>query len=94
MLTDEERERWESTMFGTFAEAQFSIERKLAELGVPLEPRRLRIGLADDDNATILHPTKEGRFVIARFMLPVVVNPWEFDAAAYVAQFKCKSVAH
>ena len=94
MLTDEERDRWEATMFGTFAEARFAIERSLAELGVPLEPRRLRIGLADDDNATILHPTKEGRFVIARFMLPVVVKPWDFDRAHYIAQFKSKSAAH
>ena len=95
-MTDEERERerWELTMFDTFAEAQFAIERKLAELRVPLDPRRLRIGPADDNSATIVHPTKEGRFVIARFMLPGVVNPWEFDAAAYVAQFKFKSVAH
>ena len=80
-------ELWELSMFGTFAEAQFAIERKLAELGVPLEPRRLLFALADDHrNVTIAYPTQPGRFAISRFKLQ---HAGDIDAAAYVAKFEC-----
>ena len=92
MTPDEE---WNRTLFGTFQEAKFALERKLAEIGVPLDLSRLKIGPAADDNfATMIHPTKqEGRFVVSRFMLPSAVPPWDFDTAAYFRQFESKSVA-
>ena len=80
-------------MFGTFAEAQFAIERTLAKVGVPLDPRSLRIGVGDDKYATIVHPIKHDSFAVAQFRLPAAVHPADFDAAAYVAQFKSKSAA-
>ena len=61
---------------------------------MPLDPRTLRIGVGDDKYATIVHPIKQDRFALARFRLPAAVHPWDFDAAAYVAQFECKSAAH
>ena len=89
MTADEE---WELNRFGTFAEAWFAIERKLAELGVPLDPRRLLIALADDYlNVTLAYPTEPGRFAVSRFKLPYA---GDFDAAAYIAQFAAPRISH
>ena len=87
MNTDEE---WELNSFGTFAEAQFAIERKLAVLGVPLEPRRLLICLADDRlNVTLAYPTEPGRFAVSRFKLP---RAGGFEAA--IAHCECHTGVH
>ena len=80
----------------TFAQAKFAIERGLTELGVPLDPRRLEIGInGDGSRVTIIHPTRNDRILIAQFILPEPIdNPGKFDSAPYVAQFECKPVSH
>ncbi len=78
-----------------FAQAKFCIERQLAELGKALNPRLLEIGLCEDNRGVIIyHPDGAEHWVTSCFELPVAIDPDEFDAAAYVAQFECKLIAH
>lgn len=80
----------------TFAQAKFAIERMLAELGVPLDSRLLRIGLdGEGRHVTIIHPSRKDWFVISQFILPEPIdNPGNFDASPYVAEFAASSIAH
>jgi hypothetical protein len=79
-----------------FAEAKFNVERKLAELGIPLDPRLLQIGLhGNGRSVTIVHPSKPGWAVIENFALPDVINnPADLDADFYRAQFEQQPEAH
>ena len=63
---------------------------------MPLDPRTLRIGVGDDKYATIVHPDQARSFRSCRPALgcPPPSIRADFDAAAYVAQFEFKSVAH
>ena len=74
----------------TFAEAKFCIERQLAELGKALDPRQLEIGLCEDNRGVIIyHPDGNEHWVTSGFDFAIAIDPEEFDAAYFVAQFEC-----
>ncbi len=79
----------------TFAEARFCIERQLAELGKTVDPRQLEVGLCEDNRGVIIyHPDGAEHWVTSCFELPVAIDPDEFDAAFYVAEFTAPPIFH
>ena len=77
-----------------FAEAKFHIESQLAKLGKAIDPRLLEIVLCEDyRGVTIFHPDGNGHWVTSGFNFPEI-DPDDFDAAYFVAEFACQPVAH
>ena len=78
----------------TFAEAKFSIESQLAELGKALDPHQLEIVLCEDNRSVVIyHPDGKGHWVYSGFNF-LEINPDDFDASYYVAEFTSPTIFH